>query len=342
MKILYGVQATGNGHITRSREMINALRKRGISVDVIFSGRDPKKLWGVEDFSPYTAAHGLSFVIKNGKINHLQTAIRQNIFRFFCEIRKLDTKPYDIVITDFEPVSAWAAFFDGKKRIGIGHQYAFFYDIPTSGKTPIDSLVMKTFAPANINIGLHWNNFGLPILPPIIKEMKQTTPIVPRKILVYLVFENLCELRNILKKIPKYDFHMYYDVKEKSDEENIHIKPFSRDGFLRDLHECEAVICNAGFELPSEAIQLGKKILVKPIPGQFEQQSNALAIEKLGLGMVMNILSPDKIAEWMNSPNCKKISFPQTAPVLAEWIEKQDWDSLPQLSESLWSETASK
>jgi uncharacterized protein (TIGR00661 family) len=48
---------------------------------------------------------------------------------------------------------------------------------------------------------------------------------------------------------------------------------------------------NAGFELASEAMFLGKKILVKPLAGQMEQLSNALVIDSLELGMVMKRLN---------------------------------------------------
>jgi uncharacterized protein (TIGR00661 family) len=336
MRILYGVQSTGNGHINRSRELLHALRERGLDVDVVFSGRNPTELWDVDDFKPYKAFHGLSFVVKDGKIHHFETAIKQNIFRFIREVFSLDVKPYDIVITDFEPVSAWAAILAGKKRLGIGHQYAFSYNVPVSGRGIIDRIIMSSFAPAQIKIGLHWNKFGFPILPPVIKKMERAKHIIPRKILVYLAFEKLDEIKTMLKPFSDYDFFIYYNVKTPSDERNIHMRPFSRDGFLRDLHDCEGVICNAGFELPSEAIHLWKKILVRPISGQFEQQSNALAMEELGLGMRMAELSGKKVEEWINSPSPKNISFPQVAPVLAEWIENGKWDTLADLSNKLW------
>ena len=38
MKILYGIQLNGNGHITRSLELINQLKAKGYEVDVIASG----------------------------------------------------------------------------------------------------------------------------------------------------------------------------------------------------------------------------------------------------------------------------------------------------------------
>ena len=40
MKILFGVQGTGNGHISRSRELVRKLKADGHDVDVIISGRN--------------------------------------------------------------------------------------------------------------------------------------------------------------------------------------------------------------------------------------------------------------------------------------------------------------
>lgn len=38
MRILFGIQLTGNGHINRSKRLISELRKRGHEVDVVVSG----------------------------------------------------------------------------------------------------------------------------------------------------------------------------------------------------------------------------------------------------------------------------------------------------------------
>jgi len=338
MKILYGVQSTGNGHINRSRELLRELRGRGHDVDVVFSGRNPAKLWAVDDFKPYKAFHGLSFVVRDGKIRHIETALKQNVFRFVREILSLDMKPYEFVITDFEPVSAWAAILAGKTRLGVGHQYAFFHKVPEKDKSLIDRIVMAAFAPAQIKIGLHWDSFGNPILPPLIKKLDRASSVKPDKMLVYLAFERLDDIVSTLKPFLDQEFYIYHHVDKPSDDGNIHLRPFSREGFLKDLDDCGGVICNAGFELPSEAIHLGKRILVCPIIGQFEQQSNALAIEQLGLGMMMPALDKSIVEKWLRSETKRSIHFPQVAPALAEWIGKKDWNSLGELSNSLWSQ----
>ena len=49
MKLLYGVQGTGNGHIARARIMAAALAKRSdVEVDFVFTGREPDKYFDMD------------------------------------------------------------------------------------------------------------------------------------------------------------------------------------------------------------------------------------------------------------------------------------------------------
>ncbi|MAJ34220.1 MAG: glycosyltransferase, partial [Candidatus Marinimicrobia bacterium] len=61
MNILYGIQGTGNGHITRSRLLVPLLRKKGFNVDVILSGRKKEEYWDMECFKPYDTKFGITF-----------------------------------------------------------------------------------------------------------------------------------------------------------------------------------------------------------------------------------------------------------------------------------------
>jgi uncharacterized protein (TIGR00661 family) len=65
MKILYGIQATGNGHISRSTEIIKELKKFGHEINIILSGRDPKEIKKLKLFKEYKAYQGISFIITN-------------------------------------------------------------------------------------------------------------------------------------------------------------------------------------------------------------------------------------------------------------------------------------
>ena len=99
------------------------------------------------------------------------------------------------------------------------------------------------------------------------------------------------------------------------------------------------MISNAGFELASEALSLGKKILVKPLTGQMEQISNALAIASLKLGTAMARLDNFKVAQFLDRPPGAPISFPNVARMIANWIEGGHWEDVEGLSSTAWGRT---
>ena len=109
LKILYGVQGTGNGHISRARMMAKHFTRQNADVTYLFSGRDPEHYFAMDDFGDYQHRRGLTFTTEAGKVNYLKTVRDNNIFQFFNDVRNLDVSAYDLVISDFEPVTAWAA-----------------------------------------------------------------------------------------------------------------------------------------------------------------------------------------------------------------------------------------
>ena len=109
MKILYGVQGTGNGHIARARAMAVAFRQQNIDVDFLFSGREASKYFSMEEFGNYQVRNGLTFYSEQGQVKYGKTFIKNNIWRFLNEVKQIDLTPYDLVLNDFEPVTAWAA-----------------------------------------------------------------------------------------------------------------------------------------------------------------------------------------------------------------------------------------
>ena len=167
MKILYGVQATGNGHITRARALAKQFAQKSITVDFLFSGRDANHFFDMEPFGNWQCKRGLSFVHEGGQLHIAKTLRSNNLKTLFNDIKTLDLSAYDLVLTDFEPISAWAARKQGKTCIGVGHQYAFYSNVPKRGDNVISRAIMRYFAPADIHLGLHWHHFDQTILPPI-------------------------------------------------------------------------------------------------------------------------------------------------------------------------------
>jgi len=109
MKIFYGVQGTGNGHITRARVMARELYAAGIEVTFLFSGRSIDKFFDMEIFNHFEWRQGLTFNTDNGKVNYIKTVLDAHPIRFVRDINTLDFDEFDLLITDFEPVTSWAA-----------------------------------------------------------------------------------------------------------------------------------------------------------------------------------------------------------------------------------------
>ena len=171
MKILYGVQGTGNGHITRARVMAKALQERDIETDYLFSGRPANQYFDMEQFGDYRCFEGLTFQCKNGKVDYFKTITKARIRQFLKDIKSLDITRYDLVLSDFEPVCAWAAKGSIVPVINISHQAAFTNDkIPVRGFSWLNRMIFKYFAPADIFLGMHWFHFGQTIIPPIIQR----------------------------------------------------------------------------------------------------------------------------------------------------------------------------
>lgn len=340
MKILYGVQGTGNGHTTRARIMAKALANAGAQVDWVFSGRERDKFFDMEVFGDFQSYRGLTFATQSGKVLYLKTALTSNLAQLYQDTKKVNVEGYDFIINDFEPVSAWAAKRAGKKVIGLSHQNAFFYDIPKVDSNIFVNWFMRNFAPITMPIGLHWHHFNQPILPPLVEHSSYPNISTPKHYLVYLPFAGLEDIVPQLREFPEYDFFVYQPVPAAYDEGHIHVRPFSREGFQIDLHRCEGVICSAGFELPSEAIHLGKKILVQPVAGQMEQKSNALALEKLGYGLATKRFDVPTLRKWLPLPApARPHDYPDVAKALVSWLMNGGGDDIRDLQQQLWKET---
>ncbi len=346
MKILYGVQGTGNGHITRANAMAKIFNTcSDIQVDYLFSGRSHKSdYFDMDAFGNFTTRQGMTFIIDKGKVLLWETMKHNNLLRFIKDVRNMDLTSYDLVINDYEPITAWAAKLAKKPIISLGHQYAFFYDIPMKGDNLITRTVMKNFAPASfIKFGLHWHHFDQPILPPILDmshSHNSQDNIIANKVLIYLNFDDPDVIIEHIKPIHHYEFYFYNrHFKQPTDDNHIHLRPLSRVGFQKDLANTQYILANSGFELTSEALHMGKHILVKPLKGQMEQLSNSLALEQLKLGQTTKQLNTDIIQSWLDNPVKSHVVYPDVARALVDWIKAKDYSHPNQLVDTLWQQT---
>lgn len=338
MKILFGVQGTGNGHISRCRTLAHALKTAGAEVDYIFSGRDPKDYFDMDIFGDYRTFEGMTFVSEKGKINLRKTIQRIRAFRLIKNVRELNLDKYDTIISDFEPVSAWAAHHQDRQCLGISNQAISRYLKPKEYGL-VASVIMKFYAPVTTPIGLHWFHFGKPLVPPMIDSLTRQPE--NGNILVYLPFESIESIITLFKPFShNYRFECFHpDIQQETVNYGIALKPLSREKFTYALSACSGIISNTGFAAISEALVLGKKILTKPVLGQFEQVYNAQCLTQLDLATVMLSLEPSIFEQWLSQPSPTPVIYPDVATELANWIISGQKESLTDLSKRLWQQT---
>ena len=337
MKVLYGVQATGNGHITRARVMAPALKQAGVDVDYLFSGRPADELFDMELFGDYQTRRGLTFYMGEGaKVKSWDTLTSNSLSTLIRDIKSLDVQSYDLILSDFEPVTAWAAKLRGKKSIGIAHQYAFMHKLPDGWRSLMLRLGVQIFAPVTIPVGVHWDHFNRTIVPPLISPPQYSRTIDEGLVLVYLPFETDETLIDWFASFTDYRFHVYSKRSFAHSINNVHFKPLSRAGFEQDLAACSGVFSNCGFGLASETMQYGKKFLTKPMQGQSEQRSNAILLDRLQLATVMDDFQPRDFQHWLEKPQPEPQLFQDVAGGLAKWIAGDCSEPASDVVRSIW------
>ena len=140
---------------------------------------------------------------------------------------------------------------------------------------------------------------------------------VDNKVLVCLPFGELGG-HTLSQRLPCKEFYCYHPHAQDQSLAHIHLRRPSRANFLRDLASASGVIANAGFELASEALTLGKKLLLKPLNGQFEQYSNALTLQQMQRAQVMHYLDQDALEDWVNIATHSRINYPQDPAPLVD------------------------
>lgn len=337
MRILYGIQGTGNGHLARARALVPALLDRDLHVDFVFSGRDRCDYFNMELFGEFACFRGLSLITERGQLKHWQTMRHNNVPEFLRDLKSVNAGDYELVISDFEPVTAWAARKAGVKSLGISHQNAFRYAVPKVSGYIGSRMILQHFAPSDIDVGLHWHHFSEPVLPPLIETLVGER-VIGNKILVYMGFEDVQDIVDFVQPFTDFQFLIYARVDSPRDLGHVQVRPLSHQEFHRDLQDCAGVISNAGFELSSECLALGKKLLIKPLLGQFEQLCNALALQSLNRGTIIEKLDSKVLEKWLQLPGHPPIPYPDVAATLADWIVDGCQASLEDLTHSLWSD----
>lgn len=323
MKIFYAVQATGNGHISRAMELLPHLQQYG-EVDILLSGANSTLEL---DAAVKYRSRGLSlFYNCNGGLNYSKIFRQLSVPRIRKEIRELPVEKYDLILNDFDCLTSLACARKKIPSINFGHQASFM-----SAKTPRPSRVSKTgewilrnYARATHYVGLHFQQYDSFILTPVIKKaIFETNPVDKGHITVYLPSYCKPELLQYFGPIKDHRFEIFSWQTEKPEQHgHITFLPVSNKGFNQSMITCHAMICGAGFETPAEALHLGKKIMVMPIKGQYEQCCNAAALERLGVKTFVELDEhfAEKFNRWINSSQPVHVRYTMDTASIVEHV----------------------
>jgi uncharacterized protein (TIGR00661 family) len=302
MRILYAIQGTGNGHISRARAIVPLLQQYG-NLDLLISGTqaDVSLIENVK-----YELHGFSFIFgRKGGVNHYETWRSMNLPRFVRDMNKLPLEDYNLIINDFEPVTAWACKRKGLESVGLSHQASFqSRNVPRPKSIDWAQLVLKYYAPASHYVGFHFEKYDHFINTPVIRsQIRELQVCDDGHYTVYLPAIDDKFLIPILHQLP----HVQWQVFSKHaivayTSKNVQVNLINNEQYNASLASCTGLLTGGGFEGPAEALFLGKKLLVVPMKFQYEQQCNAFALKKFGIPVI-----------WGSNKNW--------LPILKEWID---------------------
>ncbi|WP_353130675.1 glycosyltransferase family protein [Parapedobacter pyrenivorans] len=325
MKILYAVQGTGNGHLSRAMDVVPCLQRRA-AVDVLVSGIQADLEL---PFPVKYRMHGLSFIFgKKGGVDLWKTFMSSTVRRLIHEVSTLPIENYDLIINDFEPISAWACHTRDKECIGLSHQAAAMDTLAPKPKDQdmVGKFVMRNYAPATVNYGFHFKCYNHRIFTPVIRQqVRQLNVTDEGHYTVYLPAYDDARLLKQLMRFPDVQWQVFSKHNKKPfDMRNVSVRPIASDCFIQSMAASAGVLCGAGFETPAEALYLRKKLLVIPMKNQYEQHLNAAALEELGVPVVKSLKSKNDVAmeAWLNSKHTVTVDYPDcTQKIIDKLLE---------------------
>lgn len=313
MKILYAIQGTGNGHLSRARDVIPVLMKKG-ELDILISGIQ------ADIDLPFTVRYrfkGLSFIFgKKGGVDLMETYKKSNLRRLLSEIKSLPIESYDLIINDFEPVSAWACYINNKPCISLSHQCAVLNKHAPQAKHTdlVGKALLKYYAPSTDRYGFHFKAYDNHIFTPVIRQ--QIRDLQPRDngyYTVYLPAYDDSRIIEVLSECSDANWQVFSKHnKSPFKEKNVSVYPVTNEAFIHSMAGAAGVICGAGFETPAEAMFLGKKLMVIPMKNQYEQHCNAAALGSMGIPVLksLKLKHADKIRKWIADASVVPVNYP--------------------------------
>jgi len=244
-KILYALPAVGNGHLARAREILPILQKYA-DTDILVMG----EAGHLELGSPITyrkKGFTMHYTAKGG-ISMIKTIRGLGMRTFFQDVRSLPVQQYDMVISDFEPISARAAKEKKVPCVHMGHQASFMSAAtprPRHRNVLLEKILFSTFyVPANQYIGFHFQPYDTFIHTPVIRqEIRSQKPRDNGHITVYLMTYHHEMLVTHFKHFPQQSFHIFSRFTNSVQHfDNVTVYPIDNTRFIDSLSTSHGLI----------------------------------------------------------------------------------------------------
>jgi uncharacterized protein (TIGR00661 family) len=303
-RILYALSGANRGHTSRVLAVTEELRGRGHEVAFCGGGRALEILEGLgERVFPVPA---ILQVMDGNRVRYWDT-VKLNFPHFVGRssivarlLPQIEEYAPDLVVSDFEQYAPRAADVLGIPVLSFNHQQIVTeteYDVPARFRLEafLTGRTINSIAPRGAAHVLVSSFFFPPVkdptrttlIEPIIRRaVREVRPEKREHVLVYInQADGMGDLPQVLGEVGAecvvYGSPIPADGARQG---NLTFRKPSMRGFLEDLATSRGVICTAGYTLMSEALYLGKPLLVLPNKGTFEQTINAMFLEQDGLG----------------------------------------------------------
>ncbi|HJL06095.1 MAG TPA: glycosyltransferase family protein [Polyangiaceae bacterium LLY-WYZ-15_(1-7)] len=345
--IFFGVQGEGRGHAARALALVEALRPHHRLVlyangqafemlEPLYVGSDVE-LYRLPDVAfRYGPGRRLSYVRTGLGNAHYLWRLRQLVR--MVELHMEREQP-DLVLTDFEPVTARAARAAGVPFLSVDHQHFLLThdlsDLPAhlrryaafmapfvhawyQGQT---ETVVSSFFSAPIKP--RWRRC-VPIGVLLRREVREASVEDRDHLVAYVrrsaprsVLEALAASRREVR---------VYGLGERPSVGRLRFRAIDPHRFVEDLATCEALVTTAGNQLVGESLYLGKPVLAMPEMGNYEQQINATFLRRSGAGAAHDM-------ERLGGLDVER--FLDRGPRYREHIERRRLDGLPRALERI-------
>lgn len=285
MRILYGANSQGQGHLSKAAVLIPLLEQRGHEVRLITSGPAPASGY---QFRWHRHLTGLPYIVEQGCTDYGKTfrSWLRHLPEFMASlnrVRKLvQTYQPDLILSDFEPITASPLIGPHCEVIAVSRQVTLFdRSVPLPETQHLErkltrSAIRLFTCGADRLYGYHYEPTSFRCVPPVVRpEVLRARPEQGDHILVYCHFEEAETLIQWAAARCQLVRAYGFPKMPRGTQGWVDFRPSSREGMLHDLRTAKAVITNAGLTTPVEAFLLGKPVLVVPIASQWEQVVNA-------------------------------------------------------------------